>query len=443
MRSGTNATYLPFPNGISCLLRGIGSKKPSKIRWTLSSDPSAENNRSPPFIYEIIIALWLHASTTNLVRSKNALLISQDSFMINIGFLLPLSLKSLVLRCKEKNSKIELVPSTVLDMDHMQMLDPLVSHIAEELIRKIDSVEEQSMDRVLSDALISSDALLDFLIGLLAVIHPSQPSWLFTKYLRVLEDCEENRLEDDQYLNRIRFCRQLRLRAIEKIAASPNFVALNYPFKYHPYSQYQNKSGLSWTHQTPSKPSEEIPTLLPNLDEMSPNRHWLSELCLSGCFAICAHSCEAIVNKSVYRQKNIKPSKNTTTKQSAFRRRLPLSEKEIAHHESMAFHSITIVYDLILRRNAIDSRFQSKEGLGRIAGMFLLQVVENTVNAFQWLSRLSTNHKVRKLWLLCVMYVLQEAPEVLIRNQFLSMCDGKVRARCSYKMNAYTNLMPD
>lgn len=427
---------LPVSAGKSLPLRGL--KDHYKIRWTLSSEPGAENNRSPPYVYEIIFALWLHSMTISVNGDRSApqsnektVRLDPQSFMTNLTFLLPLCLKSLVVRCKDKNARLELISSTVLDMQHMQILEPLVERIASDLIHKVDSADETSSDKVLSHVLSSSDSLIDFFIGLLAAIHPSQPSWLISNYLVILADFEQNGLQDDAYLNRIRFCRQLRLRLIERLAALPRFIALNYPYKYREYNQTQNRRGLSWIEQTPGVACNQSTSgyqamISPVLDEFSPHRHWLAELLLNECFAICSQSCEAIVNKSLHRLNHGNSSKDANAKQSVFRRRLQLSPKEISYHESLAYHSITIAYDLILRRHATDDRFQSKEGMSRIAGMFLSSVVHNSHNAVQWLSKLSPTHKVRQLWLLSVMYVLQEAPEVIIRKQFSSMCDGQV-----------------
>jgi hypothetical protein len=49
--------------------------------------------------------------------------------------------------------------------------------------------------------------------------------------------------------------------------------------------------------------------------------------------------------------------------------------------------------------------------------------MRKTVDAVYCLSKLDPNNKVRLTWLCCLIYVLQEAPEVLLRKHMLSLCD--------------------
>ena len=51
------------------------------------------------------------------------------------------------------------------------------------------------------------------------------------------------------------------------------------------------------------------------------------------------------------------------------RQRIPLTEGQMLHHQSISYHAITIAYELLLRKQATDLRFQSEEALSRIAGI--------------------------------------------------------------------------
>jgi len=104
------------------------------------------------------------------------------------------------------------------------------------------------------------------------------------------------------------------------------------------------------------------------------------------------------------------------------RQRIPIPKEDMAYHHSIGYHSISIVYDLLLRIHAIDSRYQSEEARGRIAGTFVQPVLENAVQGVQWLSKIDPGHKIRNIWLLCILYVLQEAPEIALRKQMHDMC---------------------
>ena len=376
--------FAPLPNGSPAApLRGVATNSPVEIHFSLSSAPGLETDGTPPYVYEIILALWLHCLNkdlggTRLNNDKKTMQINPRSFLQSMDFLLPLCLKSFVLRCSNKPRRIELVPSIVLDMQHMQLLGPLVEHLANSLVYEVVHSEDPLVDKVLADTLSSSDCVLEFFVGLLSTVHPAQVSWLISNYLRTLKECEDYSLDknssDDaqttQYLKRIRTCRQLRLRAVERLASLPRFAALNYPFKYHAHNEYRANTASSWTNQAKDgglehNPSGVRPVMSPVIDEKLPVRHWLAELLLNECFAICSQSCEAIVSGTIHQLK----SANTKKNQSAMRLRIALTAKDVAHHQSIAYHSITIAYESLLRKQATDDRFQSEEGLSRIAAM--------------------------------------------------------------------------
>jgi hypothetical protein len=54
----------------------------------------------------------------------------------------------------------------------------------------------------------------------------------------------------------------------------------------------------------------------------------------------------------------------------------------------------------------------------------LSSVINNTMDAVHCLSKMERSNKVRSTWVLCLTYVLQEAPEAAIRHHMLSLCNN-------------------
>jgi hypothetical protein len=75
----------------------------------------------------------------------------------------------------------------------------------------------------------------------------------------------------------------------------------------------------------------------------------------------------------------------------------------------------------------MDRRFQRDSSRGRIAALFTKPIFEASLSSVRWLARLESTHKVRSLWLLCFVYILQEAPENLLRQAVRSYSNAKVR----------------
>ena len=387
---------------------------------------SIRSNTKDPFVYELIWTAWLHYSR---LESKDKIDKTQNHelFMKNINFVLPLCLKSLALRCLMRKKVPEVVPSILLDMNHMMILEPLVETIAKGFVNQVVKCEN-TVNQAISNALEKSNALIDFFTGLLALIHPSQVSWLIFRYLEALRLCEEGQEVSSETASRalvvIRVNRQLRLRAVEKLSSTPRFVALNFPYKFQSYKWEGSNVPCSWTNQVMDKEQGQNKLSgTPDGLERLPETNWLAELLLNECFAICSQSCETIVNKTISQVK----SKTSSKKKSAIRQRITIPKEDMAHYHSIGYHSIFIVYDLVLRLHATDCRYQSEEAKGRIAGIFVSSVIENALQAGQCLSKIDSESKIRSVWLLCVLYVLQEAPETALRQQMYTMCTIKVR----------------
>jgi hypothetical protein len=434
----SNNHFSPYPNSpLDACLRGVHGHL-NELELTVPEEPGYTKDDTPePFIYEIVLTMWMYSSKQHEVErdensSKNSALKFEDHelFMKHVDFLLPLCLKSLALRCLERRKSPELVPSLVLDKKHMYILEPLIEKIAKGFVKQV-LICESSVDLAIANVLATSDTVLDFLIGLLTLIHPSQVSWLIFKYLETLRLCEEDQETPDNTasteitIKRIRANRQLRLRAAEKLSSMPRFIALNFPYKIHPYKWLGSNTPCSWTNQMIDNDQLLSGNVLigsPDRVELLPETNWLAEILSNECFIICSQSCEAIVNGTISQVKG----KNSSKTKSAMRQRISISKQDMAHYHSIGYHAVSIAYDLVLRMHATDHRYQSKEARDRIAGIFVSPVIDNALQAVHWLSKMEAGSKIRSIWLLCILYILQEAPETALHQQMHAMCLVKV-----------------
>lgn len=55
--------------------------------------------------------------------------------------------------------------------------------------------------------------------------------------------------------------------------------------------------------------------------------------------------------------------------------------------------------------------------------LVLQPIIKHTIDSIYLLSKLEAQDKIRCTWLMCLVYVLQEAPEVAIRKVLLSLCN--------------------
>lgn len=447
-------------------------------------DREDDVDETMPYLYECILALWLQAwleytvSAPTLIQTRNAeakkqssslqrsALMSQETIMMfsdNMDVLLPLCLKSFALRCSSNDVSRDPVPSTILDSKHMHVLEPLVDAMAQSLVSKVlrsnspmtGGRGHEDWDTKLVDALEASDSLLDFLVGLLSIVHPAQCSILIFRYFKSLRACEDDEepiliqtsseIEDESIsgtsttsqggatglaFRRTICSRQLRLRAVERLSTLPRFVALNFPYKYIDRSiPLASSDATSWACQSSTKNDaggleSEKQSPYPDGYERLPHAHWLADLLTNECLTMCSQSCEAVVNEAIAQ---IKASRSDKGRKSALRNRLgreSLSRSELLRLQSNASHAVSIAYELLIRRHALDERFQSRENKQRIAAMFLSPLFGSTVKAVPWLAKMESTHKIRSLWLLSFLHTTQEAPEVLTREKLRSYCNS-------------------
>jgi hypothetical protein len=92
----------------------------------------------------------------------------------------------------------------------------------------------------------------------------------------------------------------------------------------------------------------------------------------------------------------------------------------------MAFHSITIIYELLLRSHATDRRYQNEEASYRVASVFLAPILDHSIDNMGALVEMNADDTTRILWLSTVLYVLQESAESSLCNLL------EVREICFY-----------
>ena len=138
-----------------------------------------------------------------------------------------------------------------------------------------------------------------------------------------------------------------------------------------------------------------------------PGSFWMSELLMNQSLSIC---CESMIME--------------VSKQTKSARKAPSREDSI-----LALQAILCSYELLIKRQAMDSRFQTIPSTNRVAALFTRPVLQQSIGAVSLLARLHSKQKVRMVWLLCLLYILQEGPDALIRDELHKMCNPKVREK--------------
>lgn len=349
------------------------------------------------------------------------------SFIRHISFFLPVIAKSLATRCFKCPTTPLVVPMTFLDDSHMQILVPFVETIVLGTMREAMSGSSGMLnaDRMLIKAFAINHCLLDFLIGLFLCLHTSQVSTLINAFFSILDECEEplhvglhpSNSADKQNLRRIKCARLLRLHAVEKLAAVPKFIALNFPPKYSGYCHKKNATSYSWTHQKHiNSDNDNLQASLESIDRY-PQSFWLSDLLMDQCLSIALRCCKALIIEA---RAQLRTNKYGNTAQNR------LSQYDMLSLEAIAFQAVSCAHSCLIKRHSMDSRFQTIESNTRVAAMFFEPLLEQSVLGFSVLSRLEPNQKIRSCWVLCLLYILQEAPEVLLRDKLRLFCQQNV-----------------
>jgi hypothetical protein len=419
------------------------------------------------FLYESILVLWLQAwldhvdknskdnapsdqhSSTNIIPAfdlgsplDGAVL----SFYAHMDLLLPLCLKSIILRYSQEVQPLHSrTTKAIVDEGHMAVLEPFVEMLARGLMGQALGSSGSAVDEEgLSRALASADIVLEFLIGICTVLHPAHLVVLIRKFFKTLRNSETEHLENEEgeiifewtreSLHRVRCSRQLRIRAVEKLAVLPNFIALNFPLKYSSRQPSGRPTKANWRNQFSDTKNEKSLTaddaIHDDIRDLLPPSGWLADLLTTECLSICSLSCEAVVAEAMaHIETHQEGSKSPSSMASSLKKRptAVLKRADLLMFQSIAIHAITCLHELLLRRHAMDKRFQTERSRGRIAALFIKPIFERSLASVRWLARMESTHKVRSLWLLGFVYILQEAPEGLIRDAVRSYSDPKVR----------------
>jgi hypothetical protein len=228
-------------------------------------------------------------------------------------------------------------------------------------------------------------------------------------------------------LHRVTCSRHLRLLAVEAFASLPCFLALNLPMKYSVRQEPHRLLKPFWLKQfvVDETNLQSVDHSVENSKEVLQQSGWLADIITNECFLICAISCKSVVEESLAL---IEVSSAHTPSKSILRKRpgVTLSRDDMLVFHSISNHAIRIVYELVVRRHSMDHRFQSESAQSRIAGLLAKPILEQSCANVRWIGKLESTNKVRSTWLLCFVYVLQEAPEALIYDFVQSCCDPKV-----------------
>jgi len=347
--------------------------------------------------------------------------IISSSFIRNASFFLPLCLKSLALRCSLQYTTTMIIPMTFLDDSHMRVLVPMVETIALGTMREAmtgGSSAASHSDQMLTKALSISEHTLDFLIGLFALLHPSQVATLVKAYFHILRECEDPQCgtqdpTDKFRLRRIKCSQQIRLYAVERLATMSRFTGLNFPIKYSGSYPKKNQAATWMDHRSNTLQRDDVIRSYFKKVDRNPATFWLADLLMSHCLSICHRSCKTII---------VEAKAQSNALRFGRRDEGSLSREELLRIESVAFHSILVCYELLIKRHASDSRFQTATCNTRVAAMVMGPLLEQSVESVSILTRMDANHKVRCLWILCILYVLQEGPEASLRNTLSAFC---------------------
>jgi hypothetical protein len=370
---------------------------------------------------------------------SNGIKTSLEGFFSNLEFFLSLCLKSIVLRCTEV---IEVTCGKVaLDKSHLEMMTIFVEILARGMVGQGLSTQsnlEEDKNRTLIIVLTKAKYACDFLIGLTTVLHVEQIRILWKTYLcsfRVSE-LEEfgDQLHDgeskwtERSLRFVTFSRQLCLYSLERFSVLPSFIPLNFPSKYSGLQRETRTKVEDWLHQfrdhSQSHPLNS--SLYEDGRTRLPASGWLADLLINEALSICSLSCKAIVIEATAQILHAQDASVATKSRREHKPASVMKREDLLMFQSYAVHAISVVYELVVRRHAMDKRFQSESCRSRIAAMFVSPILQNSVASVTWLARMEASHKVRSVWLLCSIYVLQEAPEVVIREFTRSCCYQKV-----------------
>jgi len=410
------------------------------------------------YLYETIIVIWLRAWLDHVQRVNGGSIIAfpvpkvspMEASVLTVMqlysqayCLLSLCLKSMVLRFRTQTACSNLkAPRVVLDELHMRLLEPFVELLARGAVGValvgIETSESVKEDQFLK-AISAGETVLDFLVGCASIVHSTQFNLMLRKYFSTLRDCETEHMSlrvnsgypyewNEESLIRVRTCRHLRIRAIEVFAALPNYVASQ------GFSVAEESSSPAHQAQLPSwfdqKTKEHV-----HWSGRAEMKQSLGKILCDEGLAICSLSCESVVAEATAHIEVTRQSPHPSSATILERPGAALKRDDLVMLQSIGIHAITTVYELMVRRQTLDKRYQSSIATEKMCHFVALSVLDKSLAAVKWLARLEATHRARYLWLCTVLYVLQEASGTFIRTFVQSCCAPEV-SMCSISRKA-------
>jgi hypothetical protein len=408
-------------------------------------------DRKGKYLYESIMIILLkvwhnllekedHEDTGGHARASSESVETETvhGFFVNLDFFLSLCLKSIVLRY-DRECAMNYVPMSraLLDEAHKDLLESFVEMLGRGLVGQalVNNSDSQDREKALKRAIQNSKYIMDFLVGLLSVIQPVSFRLVFARYLKALRDAELHSIDgkepaftwNAENVFRTRCSWQLRIDAIERLASIPSFIALNYPPKYVGQREVQYSEKPTWSFQYFEVDANSFSIFDALSQGKQPSHGLLAEIALEEGLFICAHAGETVVSESVAQVVAISQGKSFDNISLNKRPGASLNSDDLLMFQSVAVHAVSVVYELILRRHAsLDRRFQSDSARSRIAEMFAQPILERSLSNVRWLALMEVTNRVRCVWLLSFIFVLQEAPDAMICDFISSCCNPNV-----------------
>ena len=324
------------------------------------------------------------------------------SFLENLDIILAIALKSFILvYCDGDKGKTQ-HPVIALPEEDFNLVANFTEMVVDGLVRKALGVGEQF------------EVLLDFVVGIFSTLVRDQAREYCVRYIKSIRKTATISIESK--------CFQARFKTARRFLSLPCFVELN-----------ETATTTTTDCQLPT-PSVEVSWLLQSLEK--PISHdlsrstaselsthcWMSDLFLRDSLETSIAATQLIMKESM---KSSQSSKSTPHDESP--------EKEnpdqggLMRLHSSAIGGIAVVHELLLRRLAMDARYQSDSMKARLSSMFLPPVLEVALEYAEVFNELPCEHAVRRLWMGCLLHVLQDAPELIIRNHVARLSFNLVR----------------
>lgn len=383
--------------------------------------PTGVDGRRTPrsvFIYESLMRVWVSSLDTigsNSERSSASGKWPVLGLFDHLDFFLPLCLKSIALRYQGLVARRPIKTKVILDDAHHALLGSFLELLAKNFVNCAASTTTNRVDDMQS--------VSDFFIGLSAMIHSEFLCSLMKRFLNVLQSTDSTAKEnqDESMLRTALNVMKMRLVFLERLAAMPSFLALNYPPKYNGTRLVLGESNVSWLSQFHVDQTGIVTDLNFNsADSCLPPSGWLGKIVVEALFEICSRSLK------------LRPNNGDVIRNGGI--------SDLGDGFGLlASHASATAYQLVVRKNAMDSRFQTDSAKCRVAALFTTPILDSSVKYFSVLSKLDSKHPARNAWLLSVVYVLQEAPEVLI-SYFVAWCCGEKVCSRNFVTRLFTHL---